>query len=102
VRPDGRDYLELPEGRRSEMKCYQNRGIHGMVKLANGTDIYLIEDAHFSENGVYSALGEDEEGNDWEVEWEVLPDYNADGDEGGACDWEHPDYAHNSNNSFQD
>ena len=40
--------------------------------------------------------------NDWEVEWEVLPDYNADGDEGDACDWENPVYAHNNNESFYD
>ena len=86
------------------MNYFKEYGIHGLVKLANGTEIYLVEDAHFSEDGIYSALGEDEEGNDWEVEWEVLPDYNADGDEGVACDWEHPIYAHNNNNneSFYD
>jgi hypothetical protein len=84
------------------MNYYKEYGMHGLVKLANGTEIMLVEDAHFDSDGVYSALGESEDGDEWEVEWEVRPDYEADGDEGDACDWEHPDYAHNSNNSFQD
>jgi hypothetical protein len=37
----------------------------------------------------YYAIGEDSDGNLYEVRWDIISEC-VDGDESGACDWDHP------------
>lgn len=42
------------------------------------------------EGGWYQADGTDADGREYIVLWDILPDWDNDDDQSGACDWEHP------------
>ena len=60
----------------------------------NETKIILSQEAYYDHNAGtdphYIALGEDEDGNEYLVRWEIsdLDNYKDLEDEGDACDWD--------------
>ncbi|ALX50486.1 hypothetical protein AOX59_18965 [Lentibacillus amyloliquefaciens] len=66
---------------------------NGSVK-ENETEIAISQqpyiDGPADEKPIYRALGIDQEGNEYEVKWEVVDYWQALEDESEMCDWDSP------------
>lgn len=63
---------------------YATGGFYRLPDEDGNASIYVME------GGWYQADGTDADGREYTVFWDILPDWDNDEDESGACDWEHP------------
>lgn len=62
---------------------YVDGTFYRLPREDGGESIYAME------GWWYQAEGTDEDGNEYTVFWDILPEWDGD-DAGYACDWDHP------------